>query len=289
MIYIFTALYCEAKPFIDFLHMKKNSDSRKFQLFEGGADDSGSSNASNRCMLLIMGTGKLNAAIAISYLFARYEPKAADIIINIGICGADETMAAKGKLYLCNKIVDNDTHRAYYPDVLFSLKFEEATVTTVSVPYTKSNDEKTLYDMEAAGIFSAASLFIQLHKMFYFKVVSDYNRSASITGEYTAGLIEKYVNDIMTHAFEISAAAAEVKSIEFSEAELLIMAEIAEKLRLTAAMNKKFENLLYYNKLKSQERLTLFLQTQQKSLCKAVLSDKRERKIYFEQILRQLG
>ena len=73
MIYVVTALYCEAKPWIHTFSLKKNIASSRFQIFQND----------NIC-LVITQQGKLNAAIAVTDMFHLNPPKNTDLLLNVG-------------------------------------------------------------------------------------------------------------------------------------------------------------------------------------------------------------
>ncbi len=129
MITIFTALYCEAEPIIQYFDLKRQDDINGFQLF-----------SRDPIHLLITGVGSINAAIGVTSLCSSslYAPDFGDIIVNIGICGTKNLSLGKGSLLLGKKIIDLSTYRAYYPDMIFEHEFTESTILTSPVPVTGS-------------------------------------------------------------------------------------------------------------------------------------------------------
>ena len=125
MIYIACALYCEAKPFIEYYHLQKALTFHHFQVFKN-----------EKFIVIITKQGKIHAAIAVTELFHRYPPKKTDFFINIGIAASAHTNGVIGKGYLCNKLIDGDSERTYYPDFIYQNPFDECSLISVSKEFT---------------------------------------------------------------------------------------------------------------------------------------------------------
>ncbi len=119
MLIISAALYSEAKPFIEFYNLKKDLSYPSFQVFR--KEDTA---------LYITGTGPMEAAIITAAFLTRESPAAADLFLNIGICGSRRRDLPLGTPVLCNKLIEAETGRTYYPDVLYSHPFREGSIIT---------------------------------------------------------------------------------------------------------------------------------------------------------------
>ena len=75
MLYIFMALYAEAVPFIAQMKLKRVNDSGKFVLYQDEAGEA---------ILAVTGPGKVEAAVAVSYVCAKYGTDESTFILNIG-------------------------------------------------------------------------------------------------------------------------------------------------------------------------------------------------------------
>ena len=75
MLYIFMALYAEAVPFIAKMKLKRVNDSGKFVLYQDEAGEA---------ILAVTGPGKVEAAVAVSYVCAKYGTDESTFILNIG-------------------------------------------------------------------------------------------------------------------------------------------------------------------------------------------------------------
>ncbi len=173
MIYLFTAMYCEAHPLIQQYQLKKETTQTHFQVF---------SNESNHMRLVITGTGMIAAAAAVSSVCTKYPPEDYDFLVNIGICAGT---SKKKDLFLCNKITEQTTGKTFYPDILYQHPFCEARVITGAKPFQKDDLEKSketcLYDMEASAIYQSGSYFFGPHQMFFLKTISDCGDFENVT------------------------------------------------------------------------------------------------------------
>ena len=106
MITFVTAIYDEARPFIERLGLKKVSDETFYQYF-----------ASDEYEVVITGVGSIRALRNCSRHFAVHEPSSGSVVINVGICGASDSPV--GSLFLIEKITDEVSGKTYYPDLLF--------------------------------------------------------------------------------------------------------------------------------------------------------------------------
>lgn len=152
MIYLFTALYPEAKPLIRAFSLKRVQDGLPFDVYE---------NADTSIRLVISGTGMCAAAAATAAVFGRYGAANEDHLINVGTCAAEsdtkdhQTNARlcrgengvgkrSGEAYLCHKITDRNTGHTYYPDMLYRHTFAEAQIITEPVVWKGTEDAEAL-------------------------------------------------------------------------------------------------------------------------------------------------
>ena len=177
MVYILSAFIGEVKEIIDSYELKK-IEGAKFDVFEGEV-----------LTLVISGQGLVKAAAAVGFLGGYYELTPGDIIINFGICGADSSSdeaikIERGDVILVNKIIERETKKSFYPDMLIKKDVFEGCLVSAMTPVTKqdlmkadgkhNSNTQMFYDMEAAAIYQAASNFVGPHQMAFVKVVSDF-------------------------------------------------------------------------------------------------------------------
>ena len=240
MICIFCALYPEAQPLIKALALKQDKACNYYKKYI---------NDENDICLYITGTGLINAAAAVGYALSENGSCLEKMhIVNFGCCAlvkesgtkdlikddnSCENKACKQKvglsdmpLYLCNKLVNTDSGRSFYPDMIYKSELDEAVIITGSKIYTTeesgdvsddqndsdidgSNNTKDsngvttkigcfaneslspiLYDMEAAAIYEAASHFVGPHQMHFLKFVTDKG-----DGRITADLVREKADE----------------------------------------------------------------------------------------------
>lgn len=197
MIYLFTAMFCEAQPLIGHFHLKKDTAHPRFQFF---------SNEDEGICLAITGTGSVAAAAAVACILTECGAGQEDFLLNVGIC-ADATeegaaLHSADGVFLCNKLTEETTGRTFYPDILYRHKFAEAPLMTAALPFlskerwgaswqeTKSGQESgrgsgepLLCDMEAAAVYQAGAYFLGPHQMSFLKIVSDRGRPKDVSPE----------------------------------------------------------------------------------------------------------
>lgn len=266
MIYMAFALYCEARPFIDELGLKKDRAFEKFQLFRGGGENG--EGRSDEVLLFISGAGSILAAAAVAYVCAKLPPGPGDLFVNFGICAGNSSVK-KGELYRIHSICDYSQRRWFYPDLLLMLGGceEEALVTVPTAAKTMAGLCCALADMEAAGMYQAAQLFFEQHQMLFFKVVYDQPDEDGFDGgnKNTSGpdvlcdpasqvkkLCKLWVKSLcreLLSAHHASILDSQRQQAAFSEQELAAEEAFAKLLRATAAMRGQLHQILYYKKL----------------------------------------
>jgi len=155
---IVTALPAETRPLLDALKLRQLR-TRHLRLY--GAE---------QYLLLETGPGKLNAAASTGAIMQAHP----DIgcIVNIGIAGGHFNY---GQAVAAHHVRDAASGAQWYPHLPDSKEFRtvrSASISTLDVPDTCYRDG-VLFDMEAAGIFHAASRYLSTSLMQSIKVVSD--------------------------------------------------------------------------------------------------------------------
>lgn len=272
MLYICSSMYLEAEPFIKKLNLKKDINHTKFQVFKN-----------DKVTLLICGVGKIKSAIALTYLLSKSTLSSADLLINIGICGCRDTTIPLGSLFLCNKIIDNDTKHTFYPDILFKHNFNESSIETTSLlnknpKYFSSK----LIDMESSSIYEAASTFLQPHQIMFIKIVSDYLDTTTVTKDFISKLIFSHSTEIIKRTNFLVQNFNSNKDI-FTPKDIDTYNEICENLNFSVSMKNTFKHLLTYEKLLGKD-ISKLLTKYKEIEC----NSKNEGKMYFEKIKSEL-
>jgi len=155
---IITALPCESRAFIDTFKLR-HLEARGMRLY-----------GNEQYLLLQTGIGKLQAAAATAALL-QSRP-GINAIINTGVAGG---AAAIGTTLMGHQIRDAASGAQWFPHLppqRVTAQLATALVHTVDVPCT-DYQEGVLYDMEASGMFSAASRYLSTDRMHTIKVISD--------------------------------------------------------------------------------------------------------------------
>lgn len=221
MIYIFTALYPEAKPLIRTFSLKKAVAGLPFDVYE---------NMDGSLRLVITGAGMTAAACGVSAVFGRYGAGERDHLINIGTCAAenpaseknDDTKTGYSGIYLCHKITDRNTGHTYYPDMLYHHSFAEAEIITEPVVWEMSGDNLDklhlsgkqhindcrvlLHDMESAAVYQAGSFWLGPHQMSFMKAVSDEGAGEKITPRTLEHAVENNLEQIKAYVSDLGQA-----------------------------------------------------------------------------------
>ena len=213
MIHIFTALYPEANPLIQALSLKKRAAQTHYQQFLSEEGD---------LSLTITGVGPLQAA------------GAQDQLLSLGTAAA--LTACPAHMYHVNKITEAATMRDFYPDMLLNTGIPEASLITGAKLYTKqeSGYEADLYDMEAAAIYQAASMFLGPHQMNFLRIVTDH------------GLSEAEVDDPRSLAAHVSACV---------EQQVDTIVAVVDKLRAMTAVDAAGHHVLTENEQQLVDKL----------------------------------
>ncbi len=242
MIVLITAIFPEANAVLSRFPMKK-STLGTFSVYE--AEDA-------PLRLLVTGSGKLNAAMAVTEYLSVYPVSPQDVFCNIGICGGDSDTAV-GEGYFCASVTELTTQRSVYPE-LYSHPFREARLFTSDVPVTSpSSTEKkgnlpTLYDMEAYGIATALFRKVMPSHCFFYKIVSDFCDGSFPVAETVTKLIQDRLSSLLTYLQKVedgfSCRISEQADLRY---QIDSMAEeLTSVYSFTTSMERKLTGLLSY-------------------------------------------
>lgn len=270
MIYIVTAMYVEAKPIIKYYNLKREMDEKYFQVFLNG-----------EIILVISGIGKIASATATSHILTKFQPSDDDFIINIGICGAKEN-AKIGDLFIINKIVDKNTNKDYYTDILIKHNLKESSIETIDKPLYRNDDLKeNLCDMESIGFYLSATKYLEQHQIFILKIVSD---------RVGVDIVDKNIvkNIVMNNIHSINQFIENVKCSNhekdvLNEQERAIIKGISERMNLTKSQRGILYKYCLHYKVRTGKEI-LFLA----DIPLNDVNNKNERTKYFDEILTYL-
>ncbi len=285
MVYLFTALYCEAHIFIKQFKLIKNQENTQFQEFY---------NETTCIRLIITGVGEIAAATAVGSVCSIYKPTTGDFLVNVGICA--HTVKNDG-IFLCNKIIEQTTDKTFYPDMLYRHNFYEKTIITGMMPWNgedngtkilSSTPAGNLYDMEAAAIYQAGSHFCGPHQMIFLKIVSDSGSVEEVSKGRTMYLMEKYQDCIFDYIGQLSAITQKNRYHQniLCQEEEKLLETFCSDLHCSKAMRDSMRQYIRYLTLEKIDYISIIQDMYEKGLlpCK----DKREGKLRFEEFKRRL-
>jgi len=283
MIYVVTALHCEAMPFIREYELKRDDSARFFEVYRNA-----------NTMLIVSGIGKMKAAIATAHILSRVEPEEDSAVINIGTCGSILKELPVGTPILISKIRDEESGREYYPDMLLpDIAVAQGSLVTHNAVISRSDIEKynkevgypEYIDMEASGFFQAAERFVGPHQIYVIKVISDYLEGIWLEKEYITDCMEKALPGIKNVLEHVSAFChqAVIKDV-FTSEEKTILERLECHLRLTNYQSNQLYNMARAYKIRTGLRVPEF-----KELMEIDFKTKEEGKSLFRQVCKILS
>jgi len=190
--YITTALQAEARPLIDHYRLKQDTESHALRVYR-----------SRDVILVVGGVGKIKSAIATSVLLSAHSERCGIFALNIGIAGAFDDGSGPsceiGDFFLVNKLVDQSSGRAFFPDLLAKVSCRETLLTTVERPLDRREGitiDRGLVDMEGTGFFQAAATFVGPHQVAVLKIVSDFLEVGRFDKNWVSDLVSARLNEI---------------------------------------------------------------------------------------------
>ncbi len=202
----------EAKPLIKYFDLKKVND--KFPIYEN-----------EKITLIISNQGKLNSAIATTFLLSTRE---ISNIINFGIAGSSEFKI--GEIFLVNKI-----NNKFFPDILLSHPFSESEIICFDEVVESGNYK--LVDMESEGFFKAGIKFLKAHQIHLIKIVSDNLLCFRPSDEFMNNLITPHLKNIEKYITSLK---------EDKKFDLRIVEELSKKYDLSFSQKEQFKNRVMY-------------------------------------------
>jgi len=186
MIYFICAFEAEARALIEHYKLQKDSN-RPYPLF-----------SNKKVVILISGMGQENAKEAVDYLLSQYLPTRDDILINLGICAAQEQFPIGSLLHV--QSLRNESE-------LFELKVSDSALEKVSCFSSEqvlTQASKTdIAEMEAITVYKMASASFAPSQISILKVVSDHFKPFKIKKQFIIDLIRPHLIEIDAHIKKI--------------------------------------------------------------------------------------
>ncbi len=172
---------------------------------------------------------------------------------------------APGNLYLCHKLTDAQTGHSAYPDMLYRSAFAEASLITYPAiqaeasclqaeqPPSSSDFAQSAFlpapvlaDMEGYGGYQAASVFLPSHRIFTWKVLSDYGNTEALTAETISELLTPYADTILSWLDFVSSPSADIRTTAADPPSFSIFWKLAEAFVYSASQRQHLRQLLRY-------------------------------------------
>jgi len=229
MINLIVALPEEARPIIHYYRLKRMHHLHAFPVYAG-----------DHLRLIVCGIGNLAAATATGYLAGVLGSESVVAWLNIGIAGS-QTFPV-GAPVLAQQITDTSGQQHFYPGLCFEFPLKTAAIRTVSVPETDYR-ERVVYDMEAAGFYSAAMRFSTTELIHCVKIISDNNTSdiSKLSGSRVVALVEQNMEAISGVVAKLLEKIAELNADRKGEEEINL---INSRLALTVSQQAQLKTLI---------------------------------------------
>jgi hypothetical protein len=211
---IVSAFYKEIEPIIKHYNLKKINS--PFEIFKN-----------DKLIVIISGIGKINSAIATTYILNNYK---INFIINFGIAGSSTFKV--GDMFLINKINKN-----LYPDIIYSHPFKETYIKCSDEIVT--NGDINLVDMESEGFFKASTKFLPLENIFIIKIVSDNLVCFRPDSAFMNNLINPHIQNIIYFIESLKNPTKELFNKNYLE-------NISEKYNLSFSQKEILKNRIIY-------------------------------------------
>ena len=229
---IINALRSEARPFIDHFGLQKQMLENELFIYEG-----------TDISCFTTGVGKANVKKRLTSLFENKD-LSRSILVNVGIAGGKKEHSEIGKLYLVNKLTDEESARIWFPDMLLQIDLPELPLTTVAKGVTDGgNNFYGLVDMEGAAIFEASVQHLPVHQLHFLKVVSDHMDMVLDNPDY----VEKLIADQLPKTIEIMELLQKnglVKQPLLDEENKKLTERLNKQLKLTVTQQHQLKELV---------------------------------------------
>ena len=189
---IVVALPVEARPLVSTLNLKFHSHGEY---------------RNDEFTLIVTGVGRISSAISTTKAFSLNDDYVS--VLNFGLCGSRNPKTNIGEMRYVNRIREVCTGRDFFPDPLIAHEWKESAIQCHDQPVQDPNvmdfdSFAEIVDMESAGFFQAASLFLPVHSIHCIKVVSDHLDTSRKSTNDIEELINNRVSEISKYLRQIS-------------------------------------------------------------------------------------
>ena len=189
---IVVALPVEARPLVSTLNLKFHSHGEY---------------RNDEFTLIVTGGRRISSAISTTKAFSLNDDYVS--VLNFGLCGSRNPKTNIGEMRYVNRIREVCTGRDFFPDPLIAHEWEESAIQCHDQPVQDPNVMNfdpfaEIVDMESAGFFQAATLFLPVHSIHCIKVVSDHLDTSRKSTKAIEDLINNRVSEISKYLRQIS-------------------------------------------------------------------------------------
>jgi len=189
---IVVALPVEARPLVSSLNLKFHSHGEY---------------RNDEFTLIVTGVGRISSAISTTKAFSLNDDYVS--VLNFGLCGSRNPETNIGEMRYVNRIREVCTGRDFFPDPLIAHEWKESAIQCHDQPVQDPNimdfdPFAEIVDMESAGFFQAATLFLPVHSIHCIKVVSDHLDTSRKSTKEIEELINNRVSEISKYLRQIS-------------------------------------------------------------------------------------
>ncbi len=175
-----TATLTEAKPIIDRYDLKLY-EKKPFSIYKN-----------ENLALIISKIGKIDASIAASYAFCKFEISK---IINIGICSCKNEKDLY-KMFRIKSVIDKASDKKISLKIKNSIFMKASLTTFDKEALHNAISPSPLIDMEAYGFLKASMKFTKIENIYIYKVASDLLENKIPKKDEVYAMIEKFLPDI---------------------------------------------------------------------------------------------
>jgi len=223
---IVCALACEAKPFIDFFKLKKNTTIHAFSVYQSGS-----------ILLMVSGLGQIHMSAAVNWLSGYLNLTSPQFWLNVGVAG--HATADVGHLFCIHKITHQQQN--LYPTKWLKHKIALEQLCTFDNEETDYK-KQGLYDMEGFAFYQAATRFNNQERVQCLKIVSDNNKCPVDKDKLRiSALISQHLEAIITFIEQHTSA---LKSNDNEPTFIQWQQSLMQRIHLTHSQQGQFSKLL---------------------------------------------
>lgn len=245
-------------PFLELLKLKALEGVLPFPLYTTSSKD---------IFLILSGSGKLRAGIAVSAALALAGCSGHDslkapalVVANFGTAGANPNSWRVGQTLLINRLKSSQK-KAYLPERLVPWPGEEAECCTVALPQKVPDNSRAVFDMEGFAIAEGVTTFLSSSHLVVAKCVLDIigadehdiaRLTARLAPDYQAGA-KMFLRHALNHQQAILQSSRRILSVSLATSLERVMKSACSSMPLTTTQKRALSQFLKGQLAKSQD------------------------------------